>query len=86
MSSLPPVGGTTRRSLFAVWVAAVVSLANRRIAAPPRLANRSQVFNIFVGEHQQPLSPSAKRQATLQTARITFGNCASAAAGLQAPT
>jgi hypothetical protein len=86
MSSLPPLGGTTLRNLFAVWAAADVSLANQHFAAPNRFANVSQVFNIFVGEHQQPLSPSAKRQATLQTARITFGNCASAAAGLQAPT
>jgi hypothetical protein len=85
MSSLPPVGGATRRSLFAVWAAAVVSLANRHFAVPPR-CNRSPLFSMIVGGRRQPLVSSVSRQAALPTARVNFGDCASAVAGLQGPT
>jgi hypothetical protein len=78
MSSLPPVGGTTRRSLFAVWTAAVVLLANRHLTEPTRFA-RSQVFNVIVDGRRQPLSSSVNRLPAWRTALRKFGNCASAA-------
>lgn len=37
MPSFPPVGGTTRRSLFAVWAAPIASLPSRRFVARARV-------------------------------------------------
>lgn len=84
MSSFPPVGGTTRRSLFAVWTAAIVSFANRRVIRSTHFANRTPVFNVIVGGCRRPLSSSANRHPVWQATE--FGNCASAAALLQAAT
>jgi hypothetical protein len=84
MFSLPPVGGTTCRSLFAVWAAAIVPLVNRRFAAPTRFASTNPVFTTIVRRRRQSRSPFANRQPAGQTASIEFGNCASAAARLQA--
>jgi len=84
MSSLPPVGGTTRRSRFAVWAAPTVSLANQPIAALSRFANMNVGPDSIAGDNRSPLSPSAERQLDWQTAHDKRGSCTLLAAGKQA--
>jgi len=86
MSSLPPTGGITRRSVFAVWAARIASLATRRIGTQVGFVNRSSASDNIVTGNRLPLSLSADQQASWQTVHVKFGNCGLAAAGMQAAT
>jgi hypothetical protein len=54
MPSLPPVGGITHRSLFAVCAAPTIPLGNRHIAAPPRFANMNAGPGSIAGDNRSP--------------------------------
>ena len=84
MSSLPPVGGTKLRSRFAISVAPIVSLVNRRFAAPVRCHNRGAAADSVVSGNRLALALSSDLQSGRQTCHIKFGNCALAAAAMQA--
>jgi hypothetical protein len=86
MSSLPPVGGTTRRSRFAVWSAPILSLANIRFAVQICFDRRGAASGSNVRPRRWPLSPSAGLKSCWQTSQIKFGNSDLIAAGIRAAT
>jgi hypothetical protein len=83
MSTLLPVGITTRHSLFAVWVARDVPLADADFSTHPRFADRSVASDGAVGAARLPGSHMADRVLHWQTGNIERCTFASPTAGTQ---
>ena len=77
MSTLPPTGSTTPYSLFAVWPASDVPIADTSLSAQTRAADRGMASDGTFGADQLLESHSADRRSHWQTAHIKRCNAPS---------
>jgi hypothetical protein len=81
MPTLPPIGSTTPRSLFAVWAAPSVPLLDTSCSAPAQTADRSMASADAAGADPLLKSQSADREPDWQIAHVKPCNGASRTTG-----